>query len=151
MPKINPKNEPGFLVARIARRLKTRIREFIAESDINLTPEELAVLTAIAHLESAKSMNTLAELLDRDPTTLKRQLNGLIQSNFVDRSYSEKDGRVVLISVSEKGRAVVEATMPMTLALKERTLMGISETEKTVLVKALTQMLKNLGDCESGG
>ena len=146
MKEINPKNEPGFLVARTARRLKTHIRKFLTESKIQLTPEELAVLTAIAPLNSAKSMNTLAELLDRDPTTLKRQLNGLIKSKLVDRSYSAEDGRVVLISITDKGRALVESTMPMTLALKERTMKGVSESEKRVLVKALSKMLSNLSD-----
>jgi MarR family transcriptional repressor of emrRAB len=144
--KLDPENAPGFLVGRIAHRLKVHIRKFFIDSGIQLTAEELTILTALAHLDSAKSMNTLAELLGRDPTTLKRQLNGILKLGFVARTPSSKDGRVIVISITTVGRALVESTMPMSYALRERAMAGISEADKKVLVRCLSKMLNNLKD-----
>jgi DNA-binding MarR family transcriptional regulator len=142
--KINPENAAGFLVGRVAHKLKVHIRKFLAEANIELTAEELTILTALAHLESPRSMGSLAELLGRDPTTLKRQLNALLQAGLVDRNPSSEDGRVIVISITASGRAMVESTMIMTLALRERAMKDISEPDRQILVRSLSTMLKNL-------
>ena len=54
MDKIYPENAPGFLVDQIAHRLKFHIRKFLTDASIQLTAEELTILTALAYLDSAK-------------------------------------------------------------------------------------------------
>jgi DNA-binding MarR family transcriptional regulator len=146
MKKIDLRTSPGFLVGRIAHRLTVHIRKFIDEADIQISAEELAVLTALAQFDSKKSMGELADQLGRDPTTLKRQLNGLVKTGLVNRSNSPEDGRVILISITEAGRTLVESTMPMTIALRERALEGVSESDRKALGRILSQMLQNLMD-----
>ena len=89
-------------------------------------------------------MTSLAELLGRDPTTLKRQLNRPVKAGLVDRKPSKNDRRVVEIAITAEGRALVESTLPMTLALRERAMAGISEPDRQKLVKMLVKMLKNI-------
>lgn len=144
MDRIDIEHAPGFLVGRIAHRLKLHVRKFLSESGIQLSAEELTILTALAHLNSAKSMAALAELLGRDPTTLKRQLNTPVKEGMVDRKPSATDLRVLEIAITAKGRALVDSTMPMTLALRERAMEGISEPDRKKLVRMLVKMLKNL-------
>jgi MarR family transcriptional regulator for hemolysin len=144
MDKIDIENAVGFLLGRIAHHLELHVRKFISEADIQLSAAELTILTALAHLDSAKSMGSLAELLGRDPTTLKRQLNRPLKAGLVDRKPSKKDRRVVEITITAKGKAIVESTMPMTFALRERAMDGIPETDKQALVRSLVKMLKNL-------
>jgi len=146
MEKIDPENATGFLVGRVAHRLKIHTRKFLTEANIQLTAEELAILTALAHLESARSMGSLADLLGRDPTTLKRQLNRLVKTGLVDRAPSAKDGRVIEISITAQGRTVVESTIHQTLALRERAMKGISDPERQALVTTLLKMMRNLDD-----
>lgn len=146
MDKLDPKNAPGFLVGRIAHRLQVHISKYLIDSGIQLTAAQLTILTALAHLDSANSMNSLAELLGRDPSTLKRQLNGIVKLGLVARNSSSEDGRVIEITITTEGRALVELTMPMSYALRERTMAGISEADKKILVKCLSKMLKNLRD-----
>ena len=144
MNRIDPENAPGFLVGRVTHQLRVHIRKFLAEAGIQLSAEEISILTALAHLDSERNMGSLSELLGRDPTTLKRQLNGMIKAGLVDRKLSAEDRRVVNISITAEGRALVESTMPMTLALRERAMKGISEPDRQTLVKTLLKMLKNL-------
>lgn len=144
MKQIDPQNSPGFLVGRVAHQLKLQIRKFLAESGINITAEGLTILTAIAQLESQYSMGALAEILGRDPTTLKRQLNQLITQGLVRTGRSKKDKRVTMVTITEKGRDLVHFTMPMTLSLREHALKNFSEADRKALTLMLKKMLNNL-------
>jgi DNA-binding MarR family transcriptional regulator len=149
VPKVNrisPENSAGFLVGRVTHRLKIHIRKFLAEADLQFTPEEITILTVLAHLDSGKSMSSLANLCGRDSTTLKRQLNGLVKAGLVDRNPSSKDGRVIIVSITASGRALVESTIHMTLALRERAMENISDPDREALVRILSKMLENLKD-----
>ena len=146
MNKIDLQTSPGFLVGRIAHRLRVLISKFIDEAGIQVSAEELQVLTALAQFDSKKSMGELADQLGRDPTTLKRHLNGLVKSVLVNRSNSSEDGRVIEISITEAGRTLVDSTMPMTIALRERALEGVSESDRKALGRILSQMMQNLAD-----
>ena len=143
---IDIENAPGFLVGRVAHQLKTHVRKFIKEAGLELTAEELTILTALAHLDSEKSMGSLAEMLGRDATTLKRQLNSLVKLSMVERKCSPEDRRVILISITQKGKTVVDSTMPLTLALRERAMKNISEPDRQILVRVLSQMRENLNE-----
>ena len=146
MKHFDPQSSPGFLVGRVAHRLRVHVRKFIAEAGIQLSAEEHATLTVLAQLDSSKNMGELAELMGRDPTTLKRQLNRLITTGLASRSASPDDGRVIEISITEAGRTMVDATIAKTFALREKALKGISASDRKVLVRALSQMLHNLRD-----
>lgn len=139
-------NSIGFLVGRVSHRLKTEISVFLAKSDILLSSEELIVLTALEKLETPKRMGELAVSLGRDATTLKRQLNRLVKQNLVLREYCTQDSRAVVISITEKGRDLVEATFPMLVELREKALEGMSTLERETLLKSLSKVLTNLND-----
>lgn len=146
MDKLDPENAPGFLVGRIAHRLQIHIKKYLIDAGFELTAEELTILTALAHLDSAKSMKSLSESLGRDPTTLKRQLDGILKLGLVTRTSSFKDGRIIEISITTEGRALVESTMPMSYALREKAMKGISKADKKVFEMCLSKMLNNLRD-----
>lgn len=93
--KIDPEQSIGFLINRVAYLLKGHICQFVAEAGIKITAEELAILTGLAGQETEQSMNSLSTILGRDPTTLKRQLDGLVEAGLVQRMTSPKDRRVV--------------------------------------------------------
>ena len=144
MNRFDPEKSAGFLIARAAYHLKGQVRKFLAEADIQLSPEEIAILTAMAHLDSAKSMGELSERLARDSTTLTHQLKHLVEIGLVSREPSEADRRIVNISITTKGRALVESTMPLTLDLRKRTFEGISAADRKTLVRIMSRVLQNL-------
>ena len=58
-------------------------------------------------------MNELASLMIRDSTTVKRQLDRLVDQKFVKRSASTEDGRVVMVELTHRGRKRLRAVLPM--------------------------------------
>jgi DNA-binding MarR family transcriptional regulator len=144
--KVDPQKSAGFLVGRVAHSLKLRIQEFLDDADIAMSAEEVSILTALAHLDVPERMKSLAEMLGRDATTLSRQIAGLEAAGLVQRSPCPDDGRAFVVTVTKAGTKVVEQTMPMSLALRSRAMKGISKADANAMVRALSQMLKNLNE-----
>jgi DNA-binding MarR family transcriptional regulator len=146
MLNFDPTESAGFLVGRVAHALKLRVQEFLDEAGIPISAEEISILTVLAHLDGPERMKPLAEKLGRDATTVSRQIAGLEESGFVQRTACPEDGRATVVTITVAGRKLVERTIPLTLALRSRAMTGISKTDAKVLVTALAQMMENLKD-----
>ena len=141
---LNPRTSAAFLAGRVSHLLRLSTGKHLAEANIPLSVEEHIVLTVLASLESPQRMEPLADLLGRDVTTLKRQLDGLVKASLVTRTRSLEDGRGVVISVTTKGKDLVEHTMPLSLAVRRGAMKDISKADNEVLVRVLSTMLENL-------
>ncbi|MBK1790861.1 MarR family winged helix-turn-helix transcriptional regulator [Persicirhabdus sediminis] len=144
LKSIDPEMATGFLVGRVAHQLQLRLATALYDAGISLSAEGVSILTALANMDSAKKMSELAEILGRDATTLKRQLDGLVKAGLVERIPSVTDRRVVEVSVSAKGRQLVASSMPVTMALRKQAMHGISKAKERELKAMLVRMLENL-------
>ena len=69
----------------------------------DVTANDMHVIEAIGTGE-ARNMTSVARSLDVTTGTLTISVNSLVKKGYVDRVRSEEDRRVVLISLSEKGK-----------------------------------------------
>lgn len=88
-------------VARINRRLRQERRS-------DLTPSQLAVLGTIRQIGSA-TPGAVAARERVQPPTLTRMLAALVDAGLVLRGQHPDDGRQVLLSLSDRGGAVLAA------------------------------------------
>ena len=146
MLDFDPTESAGYLVGRVAHALKLRVQEFLDEAEIPLSAEEISILTVLAHLDGPERMKPLAEKLGRDATTVSRQIAGLEEAGFVQRTPCPEDGRATVVTITGAGGKLVEQTIPLTLALRSRAMKGISKSDEKVFVSALARMLNNLKD-----
>ena len=144
MLEFDPTESAGFLVGRVAHALKLRVQEFLDEAGIGLFGEEISILTVLAHLDGPERMNSLAEKLGRDATTVSRQVARLEEAGFVKRFPCRDDGRATLVTISKTGVKLVERTIPLTLALRKRAMQGIPKHDAQAMVRSLSRMLRNL-------
>jgi len=146
MLDFDPKESAGFLVGRVAHALKLRVQEFLDDAGIDMSAEEISILTVLAHLKEPERMKPLAEKLGRDATTVSRQVAGLEETGLVQRSPCPDDGRATVVTVTKRGAKLVERTIPLTLGLRGRAMKGISKADAKSLTNALSRMLNNLKD-----
>ena len=146
MLEFNPTESAGFLVGRVAHALSLRVQEFLDDSEIPISAQEISILTVLAHLDEPERMKPLAELLGRDATTVSRQIAGLEEAGLVQRSPCPDDGRATVVSITTAGARLVERTIPLTLALRGRAMKGITKADTKTFVGVLSQMLANLRD-----
>ena len=144
MLEFDPTESAGFLVGRVAHALKLRVQEFLDDAGIDMSAEEISILTVLAHLDGPERMKPLSEKLGRDATTVSRQVAGLEEAGLVERSPCPDDGRATVVTITKAGSKLVEQTIPLTLALRGRAMKGISKAEAKTLVNALSRMLSNL-------
>ena len=141
---LDVRSSAAFLAGRVSHLLRLRTEQHLAAASIPLSVEEHIVLTVLAGLESPQRMEPLADLLGRDVTTLKRQLDGLVKAGLAARTRSSEDGRGVVVSVTMKGKDLIEHTTPLSLAVRQGAMRGISQADYEVLVQVLSTMLENL-------
>ncbi len=144
MLKFNPTESAGFLVGRVAHALSLHVQDFLDEEGLDVSAEEISILTVVAHLSKPEQMKSLAELLGRDATTVSRQVAGLEKQGLVKRSRCPDDGRAFVVSITNTGTKLVQRTIPMTLKLRGHAMQGISAADAKTLQRVLLQMLANL-------
>lgn len=75
----------------------------------DMTANDMHVIEAIGTGEP-KNMTTVAKLLSVTTGTLTISMNSLVKKGYVQRVRSEEDRRVVLVSLTEKGKRAFDHT-----------------------------------------
>ena len=91
-------------------------------------------------LDEQPSMSSVAKDLSVTVGTLTIAINNLVKTAYVKRVRSEKDRRVVLISLTEKGVKAYNHHAEFHDEMIKDTQNGLDEVQTKVLVKALTNL-----------
>ena len=86
------------------------------------------------------NMTSVARELEVTTGTLTISINGLVKKGYVDRTRSEEDRRVVLISLSDKGVRAYLRHQEFHQKMIDAVLAGLSEEEQRVLEQALLKL-----------
>lgn len=78
-------------------------RALITSEYKDISVNDMHVIEAIG-IREPKNMSTVARAVSVTVGTLTIAINHLVKKGYVERSRSEEDRRVVLVSLSEKGR-----------------------------------------------
>ena len=105
----------------------------------DITSNDMHVIEAIG-LGEPKNMSSIARTLSVTVGTLTISMNSLVKKGYVVRQRSEADRRVVLVSLSEKGREVFEHHANFHKAMIDGISEELTPQELEVLVKAVTKL-----------
>jgi DNA-binding MarR family transcriptional regulator len=101
---------------------------------------------------SPKSARELALAADVSPATATEMLDALAASGLVARTRSEQDRRIVLTSLTDRGKAVVDERRARYEPLWQEALEDFTESEldsAAAILDALRRMFDELADAES--
>ena len=101
-----------------------------------LSVNDMHVIEAIG-LKEAKNMTSVARELSVTTGTLTISVNGLVKKGYVERVRSEEDRRVVLISLTEKGRQAFAQHEAFHRSMIDAVIAGLNQEEQAVLERAL--------------
>ncbi|CAM4038587.1 MarR family winged helix-turn-helix transcriptional regulator [Kibdelosporangium persicum] len=77
-------------------------------SKVGIDKTSMLLLGALRQIGPVRS-NALAEAVYSDPSTISRQVAGLVRDGLIERRADPADGRASLLAVTEKGRDLLEA------------------------------------------
>jgi len=125
------------LLSRVAREVTARQASEVCCGDLTL--EQFQTLGAVAASETS-SIGSLSAGLHVDLSTMSRNVSVLERNDYLSRSRSAEDGRVVCVRLTEKGKRALR-----TLRCCERDVLGevydrLSPTQRRVVLSALESL-----------
>ena len=128
------------VLVRIFRNINTVEEQALRTEEYkDVTINDIHVIEAIG-MEEQKNMTTVAKSLHVTTGTLTISINSLVKKNYVERVRSEEDRRVVLVSLTEKGRKAFLHHRQFHDKLVNEIVEQLSDEEKHVLEKALNRI-----------
>lgn len=105
-----------------------------------ITTNDVHVMEAIG-VGAAKNMSTVAKALSVTMGTLTISVNSLVKKGYVQRIRSDEDRRVVLVSLTDRGRDAHEHHRLFHEKMINEIVQGLSNEEKEVLSKTLYKLI----------
>lgn len=128
------------VLVRLFRNINVIEERAICTGDYkDVTANDMHVIEAI-DMEEARNMTSVARSLGVTTGTLTIAVNSLVKKGYVERVRSEADRRVVLVSLSEKGKKAYLHHRQFHEQMIEAIVEELSEEEQAVLEKALVKL-----------
>lgn len=125
---------PGHHIRRLHQ---IAVAIFLQETDAHgLTPVQYAAMQAVANTPGF-DQRTLAGVVGFDTSTIGGVIDRLEARGLVTRSASPNDRRVRLLTLTDAGRALLEAIIPSMLRAQERMLEPLPKRERTEFMRML--------------
>lgn len=105
----------------------------------NLTLNDMHVINAIG-TGKAKNMSSVARMLNVTMGTLTIAINGLVKKGFVERVRSEEDRRVVLVSLTGRGKKAFAKHEKFHKEMIDAIVDQLTKDEQELLSKSLNNL-----------
>ena len=141
MPPTRNNRELAFAINDVARLLKTYADQ--AASRFGMTRAKWAVLARLDRFEGLKQTE-LADMLDLQPISLTRLLDGLAENGLIERRPDPDDRRAKRLFLTPAARPLLERLTVLGEDLMATALAGLAPAERDALLGRLTTVKENL-------
>ena len=105
----------------------------------DISVNDMHVIEAVG-IKEPRSMSTVAKRLKVTTGTLTKSMDGLVEKKYVSRERGEKDKRVVLVSLTDKGKRAYRHHERFHCRMIDNVKEGLNEQETKVLVYSLAKL-----------
>jgi MarR family transcriptional regulator for hemolysin len=139
----------GFVIHEAARLIRRRFEQYARAEGLGLTRAQAAV---IAHLARQQGTNqaALAQVMEIEPITLVRLLDGLEAAGYLERRPDPTDRRAHVLHLLPKSDAVLEQIYGLAAKVYAEAQTGMSKTESAQLLDLLCRAKANLANAAFG-
>jgi DNA-binding MarR family transcriptional regulator len=112
-------------------------------ADVELLPREAKMLMVLGD-KGEMIMTDLASALRAPLSTVTRIVDRLEKQDFVERSRSDEDRRIVVVKQREKGKMLHDSFRQCQLDMAERMLEPLSKGEREILLELMGKLVRAL-------
>lgn len=136
----------GFasLIARVGRQWRRAVDRRL--QPFGLTEATWLPLIHLARAPVPLRQKELAASLVLDGSSVVRLLDSLEAAGLIERREESADRRAKTISVTERGRAIIDQVEAASLAVRNATLIGLSDDDIATATRVLDVVRRNLAD-----
>ncbi|WP_137725783.1 MarR family winged helix-turn-helix transcriptional regulator [Prescottella subtropica] len=133
-------------ITRISSQTLHQLDRALAPSSV--TRAEFEVLCALARRDRPLRASEVTAVTMVSGAATTKQAERLVKMGLVERKRFERDGRVVLLQVTEAGRAFVDRELPRRVERDHRLLAGLDADERATLARLLRRISRNSDDAD---
>jgi MarR family transcriptional regulator, lower aerobic nicotinate degradation pathway regulator len=130
-------DQVGYLIRRAHQRASAIFEGVMRDFDV--TPVQFAVLAKLHDL-GATSQNLLGRHVGADPATMYGVARRLAARGLVRATHDPDDARLVVLALTEEGRAVAEGMKSRGVEVTARTLDPLSASEAAELNRLIAKL-----------
>lgn len=130
---------PGHQIRRLHQ---ISVAVFIAQAKaagFDLTPVQYAALSVL-HDYPGIDQATLAGLIAHDRVTLGGVVSRLECRGYIERRVKDDDRRARVMTLTERGRSLVQTIRPAVRATQEQIMTGLTETERAEFMRLIHKL-----------
>ncbi len=132
-----------FLLTRLQERSYRYLsRELEQRGIVGIEPSHGAIIRQLA-THGSLSMTDLARLIDRTKPTVTVLVRKLEKNGYIERVQDPKDGRVTLICLTGKTKALADGLQEVSHRLLNKIFKGFSSVDKRDMVNQLEKAIQN--------
>lgn len=129
-----------YLVSRIREKANRLIINELANHNLTgIVPTHGDILVAL-FLESRLPMKRLAEIIDRDKSTVTALVDKLVRLGYVERKPDPDDNRRTMVCLTAGGRALMPDFLDISRKLQTRVYKNLTGKEKATLIDLLVKI-----------
>jgi len=132
-----------YLIGKAQHLFHLQVTNLFRKNKVNITPEQFSVLTILWYKDGI-SQQEIANLLNRDKTTLTRLINNMEKRNLVVRVPNRTDKRIRYIYLTHRGRKLQNELVSLSGQIYMDSIAGFSKKSLTQYVDFLNQTINNL-------
>jgi DNA-binding MarR family transcriptional regulator len=126
----------------VLNKLSDRGISELYQSKLDISLSEARVIASVGAFGPFSIMD-LAKHANLDKSQASRAAEALIQRGLIDRETSSDDGRVVLISLTDGGRALFRKVMPIARKWNTDLFDCLDDSERAAFGQALDKVIAN--------
>lgn len=128
-----------------SRLMTAVVARTMAEVDDSITVPQFRVMVMLSY-ESPLSLGKIADGLDVNPSNASRACDKLVAAGLVQRADDDRDRRQLRISLTRKGRRLLDSVMDRRRHLLDELVGTMASVDQRRLTKGLSALLAGLGD-----
>lgn len=114
----------------------------LAKAELDITVDQLTLMEHINDVETINQRN-LANSLHRDPASITRSLELLVNKGIVRRENDTGDRREYRLYLTEEGKSILRKLLPLTIDFRAQGSKGLTQENIEKLHETLHQIINN--------
>lgn len=145
-------NSDPAILRKAVSRLYNAFRESVDSignlSSIDVSIRQHQTMSLVCRLTEEKpsgiTLKELAESMKLAPATVSELVESLVKKDFLQRVQNPEDRRAVQITLTSHGQTLLDESIKRVEGLCEKLLNGLSASERTAMLAALTKITSKL-------
>ncbi|MEZ5054938.1 MAG: MarR family transcriptional regulator [Chitinophagales bacterium] len=135
----------GYILESTAKKIKLELQRHFNEIGVGITVDQWVVLFEL-HTHGTQNQVELCEHCSKDAPTITRIIDLLVKKELATREACQKDKRRYNISLSKKGKILVQKLMPNVIEFRKKGWQDLSDKDIAHIERITKKIQENLSN-----